>query len=125
MLTRFCEVGLIDDRAYAAAFVAAKHRERGLGTSALRTELRHKGIDDQIVQVAVEVVDEAAERDRAALLIRRRVDAAMAHGVVTARRRLVGLLARRGYSAELSRQVVDEALRDYEADDESVGGWSS
>ena len=31
VLDRLIEVGLIDDRAYAEAFVAAKHRDRALG----------------------------------------------------------------------------------------------
>ena len=121
VLDRFVEVGLIDDRAYAEAFVAAKHRDRALGVTALRTELRRKGVDEVTVDVAVQQVDPDAERDRARALISRRVDAAMGNGVQAARRRLVGLLARRGYSAELSCQVVDEALAEYGA--EQDGGW--
>jgi hypothetical protein len=42
----------------------------------------------------------------------------MGNGVPAARRRLVGLLARRGYSADIARQVVDEALADYGAEDD-------
>lgn len=123
VLDRFVEVGLIDDEAYAAAFVAAKHRDRALGVSALRTELRRKGVDEVIVDAAVQTVDSDAERDRARALISRRVDAAMGSGVPAARRRLVGLLARRGYSAELSSQVVDEALADYGAEQDA--DWSN
>jgi len=122
VLTRFVEVGLIDDEAFAHAFVATKHRERALGTAALRTELRRKGVDEAIVDTAVRSIDEEGERERARALISRRVDAAMGNGVVAARRRLVGLLARRGYSAELSRAVVDEALAEYGAETEGDGG---
>jgi regulatory protein len=123
VLTRFVDVGLIDDEAFAQAFVAAKHRDRALGTAALRTELRRKGVDEVIVETAVRSIDEDGERDRARALISRRVDAAMGNGVVAARRRLVGLLARRGYSAELSRAVVDEALTEYGAENEREDGW--
>jgi regulatory protein len=115
VLSRFVEVGLIDDAAYANSFVAAKHRERALGATALRTELRRKGLDEQVVDAAVRAVDHDAERDRARTLIERRLDAAMANGAPTARRRLVGLLARRGYSVEMACQVVDEALASYDA----------
>ena len=45
VLDRLTEVGLIDDAAYAEAFVASRHRDRGLGRSALRAELRRKGVD--------------------------------------------------------------------------------
>jgi regulatory protein len=122
VLDRFVEVGLIDDEAYAAAFVAAKHRDRALGVTALRTELRRKGVDEITVDAAVRVVDSDAERDRARALIARRVDAAMSNGLPAARRRLVGLLARRGYSAEMSGQVVDEALAHYGAEQDD--GWN-
>jgi regulatory protein len=122
VLDRFVEVGLIDDAAYAQAYVAAKHRERALGVAALRMELRRKGVADQTVDAAVSVLDQDAERERAMALISRRVDAAMAHGPVAARRRLVALLARRGYSAELACQVVDAALAEYGA--ETDDGWS-
>ena len=86
-----------------------------MGATALRTELRRKGIDDDIADAAVQTVDSGAERERAQALIDRRVDAAMGNGIVAARRRLVGLLARRGYSAELACSVVEEALADYGA----------
>jgi regulatory protein len=121
VLDRFVEVGLIDDRAYAEAFVAAKHRDRALGVTALRTELRRKGVDEVTVDAAVQTLDQDAERDRARALISRRVDAAMGNGVQAARRRLIGLLARRGYAADVARQVVDEALAEYGA--EQDGDW--
>jgi regulatory protein len=117
VLDRLTAVGLIDDEAYAAAFVATKHRDRGLGRSALRTELQRKGVDAQTAAAAVTVIDSDAERDRAAALIARRVDSAMAAGPDAARRRLVGLLARRGYSPSLAMAVVDEALTRYSAEE--------
>jgi regulatory protein len=93
VLDRLTAVGLIDDEAYAAAFVATKHRDRGLGRSALRTELQRKGVDAQTAAAAV------------------------AAGPDAARRRLVGLLARRGYSPSLAMAVVDEALTRYSAEE--------
>ena len=117
VLDRFVDVGLIDDQAYAQAYVATKQRDRGLGTTALRTELRRKGIDEEVVAGAVDGIDHEAERSRAKALIERRVDAAMSAGPVAARRRLAGLLARRGYSVDVAVSVVDEALAAYTADE--------
>ena len=117
VLDRFVDVGLIDDQAYAQAYVATKQRDRGLGTTALRTELRRKGIDEEVVAGAVDGIDHEAERSRAKALIERRVDAAMSAGSVAARRRLAGLLARRGYSVDVAVSVVDEALAAYTADE--------
>jgi len=110
VLDRFAEVGLIDDQAYAAAFVAAKHRERALGAAALRTELLRKGVDEETVLNAVQTIDQEAERERARALIDKRLDAALSNGEPAARRRLVALLARRGYSPEVAFSVVNEAL---------------
>jgi regulatory protein len=113
VLDRFTEVGLIDDRAYAEAFVASRHRDRGLGAAALRTELRHKGVDADVAGMAAAPIDAEAERRRAEALIARRVDSAMAGGYQSARRRLVGLLARRGYTVDVATSVVDAALASY------------
>ena len=65
---------------------------------------------------AVQTVDTEAERVRAAALIGKRVDAAMVAGPVAARRRLLGLLDRRGYPAEVAVPVVESALRAYRAE---------
>ena len=121
VLDRLTEVGLIDDAAYAHSFVRVKHRDRALGKAALRSELRKAGIEEEVMAGAVDVVDTEAERTRAAELIDKRVDAAMAAGPVAARRRLLGLLARRGYPPDVAVPVVEKALTMY---DEGRTGWS-
>ncbi len=113
VLDRLTEVGLVDDVAYAQSFVRVKQRDRALGRTALRTELRKLGIDDEVTVVAVDTVDDIAERARAADLVAKRIDAAMAAGPVAARRRLLGLLSRRGYSFEVAVPVVEQALDGY------------
>ncbi len=113
VLDRLTEVGLIDDVAYAQSFVRTKQRDRALGRAALRSELRRLGVEEDVTAQAVDSVDTQAERIRAAELIAKRVDAAMASGVVAAKRRLLGLLARRGYSPEVAIAVVEKALEAY------------
>ncbi len=110
VLDRFTEVGLIDDDAYAGAYVAAKQRERALSRHALGAELRRKGVDEAVVSGALESVDTQAEESRAAELLAKRVAGVSAAGPVAARRRLLALLHRRGYPAEMSIRLVDEAL---------------
>ncbi len=113
VLDRLTEVGLIDDVAYAQSFVRVKHRDRALGRTALRTELRKLGVDEEVMSVAVEPLDAAAERARATELVAKRLDSAMAAGSVAARRRLLGLLSRRGYGFEIAVPVVDGAIERY------------
>ena len=118
VLDRFTEIGLIDDVAYAQSYVRVKHRDRALGRAALRTELRKLGVDEDVMADAVRVVDTDAERTRAAELVDKRIDAAMAAGPVAARRRLLGLLDRRGYPAEVAVPVVESALQSYAVEPE-------
>lgn len=113
VLDRFTEIGLIDDVAYAQSYVRVKHRDRALGRAALRTELRKLGVAEEVMTDAVQVVDTEAERARAAELIDKRIDAAMEAGPIAARRRLLGLLDRRGYPADVAVPVVEAALQAY------------
>lgn len=115
VLDRFALLGLIDDRAYAEAYVRAKHRDRGLGRRGLRAELRRQGVADGDFADAVNEVDDGAERERAAELVGKRIDAAMAAGPVAARRRLLGQLARRGYPPDLAVRVVNDAIERHQA----------
>lgn len=110
VLDRFEQVGLIDDRAYAELYVTAKHRDRALGRHALRAELRRQGVAEDDFADAVAEVDREAEAQRAAELIGKRLASAMAAGPDAARRRLLGLLARRGYPSSLATAVVESAI---------------
>ncbi|MEO7126704.1 MAG: regulatory protein RecX [Nakamurella sp.] len=112
-LNRLVDVGLIDDVSYAEAFVASRHRTRGLGRSALRMELERKGIDRSVADQAVHAIDDDAERSRAAELVAKKLDSAMFAGTDAARRRLLGMLARRGYSSTVAIAVVNDALQGY------------
>jgi SOS response regulatory protein OraA/RecX len=60
-ISRLLELGMLDDRAFATAWVESRDRARPRGKSALRHELALKGIDRETI-VAV-----LAERDRAAV----------------------------------------------------------
>ena len=111
LLDRFEEVGLVDDAAFAQAWVDSRHRGRGLGRRALSHELRRKGIDDDVARDAVASVDEAAERDTARRLVERRADSLANLEPVHAQRRLLGMLARKGYGAGVATEVVRDVLR--------------
>jgi SOS response regulatory protein OraA/RecX len=54
VLGRYTEVGLIDDEAFARAWVQSRHTGRGLARRALAAELRQRGVADETVKDAVE-----------------------------------------------------------------------
>jgi regulatory protein len=110
VLSRFTEVGLIDDRAFAAAWVDSRHAGRGLSRRALAIELRRRGVDGEIVGEAVAVVDAEAEQRAARQLVDRRLAGTRGLEQPVRIRRLAGMLARKGYPPGLAMRVVREAL---------------
>lgn len=112
VLSRFEEVGLIDDAAFAGAWVESRHRSRGLARGALARELRTKGVDSEVISAAVEQLDPEQEESTARRLVDRKL--ASTRGVDPARRmrRLVGMLARKGYGQGLAMRVVRQALEE-------------
>ena len=110
VLDRFEQVGLVDDEAYARTFVRSKQAGRGLARRALSHELRKKGVDDDVVQAALDEVDPEDERARAHELVAKKMRSM--HGLDRAvqTRRLAGMLGRKGYGPEVSRLVINEAL---------------
>lgn len=115
-LDRLTEVGLIDDEAFAQAWVSSRRAGRGLARRALKAELRAKGVDDEVAATAVLAVDDDDERASARRLVERRLGSMSRLDRVTATRRLMGMLARKGYSGGLAAGVVREALDGLEAD---------
>lgn len=110
LLDRFEEVGLVDDAAYAEMLVRTRHQERGLARRALAHELRRKGVDPEVAEQALEQIDDDTELAAARELARRRARATRGLDPVKRRRRLAGMLARKGYSPGVTMRAVAEAL---------------
>ena len=117
VLDRYTEVGLIDDAAFARAWVSSRQSGRGLARRALSAELRAKGVEPEIAAEAVEAVDDDDERETARRLVDRKVGGMRRLDRATATRRLMGMLARKGYSGGLAAAVVRAALDDADAED--------
>jgi regulatory protein len=122
VLERFVEVGLIDDAAFARAWVSSRQAGRGLARRALSAELRAKGVEPEVAAEAVSEVDDDDERVAARRLVERRLGAMRRLDRATATRRLMGMLARKGYNGGLAAAVIREAFdsagTDGVADDE-------
>ena len=110
VLGRFTEVGLIDDAMFASAWVESRHHGRGLGRRALAAELNQRGVDRDDIQAAVAKLSPETELATARALVERRLASTASLPVQVRLRRLVGMLARKGYPAGLAYRVVREAL---------------
>ncbi|NJQ01928.1 recombination regulator RecX [Streptomyces zingiberis] len=117
VLSRFEEVGLIDDTAFAGAWVDSRHHSRGLARRALARELRTRGVDQAVVDEAVGRLDSGQEEETARALVRRKLRATRGLDRDRRIRRLAGMLARRGYPEGLALRVVRGEL---EAEGEDV-----
>lgn len=126
LLDRFEEVGLVDDEAFARAWVEGRQRSRGLARTALAVELRRKGIDDETARTVLAEVDPGDEETAARLLVRKKMRSMGGLEEQVAARRLVGMLARKGYSAGLAHAVVRQELAAAGAElaEESGAEWS-
>jgi regulatory protein len=120
LLDRFEEVGLVDDEAFARAWVQSRQPGRGLARRALAQELRRKGLDEEVAKVALDEVDPDDEVEAARGLVRRRLRTMANLDRGTAVRRLTGMLARKGYPAGVSFRVVREELEALGHDTESL-----
>jgi len=115
VLDRFEEVDLVDDAEFARQWVTTRHAGRGLARRALAYELRHRGVADQAVREAVDLLDPGSELATARELVRRRLAAGADEDPQRRIRRLAGLLARKGYGAGVAHRVIREVLGEHEA----------
>lgn len=112
VLDRMTEVGLVDDEAFAQMLVRSLQTGRGLAKRALARELRTRGIDDELAQEALDSIPDALERDRARELVDKKLRAMPGLGIEVQTRRLAGMLARKGYSPNLTYAVIRDAIAD-------------
>ncbi|MFI1166349.1 recombination regulator RecX [Streptomyces sp. NPDC020801] len=112
VLSRFEEVGLIDDSAFADAWVESRHHGRGLARRALARELRTKGVDAALIDEAVGRLDADREEATARELVARKLRSTRGLDRDKRLRRLAGMLARKGYSEGLALRVVRQALEE-------------
>ena len=122
LLDKFEAAKLIDDAEYAQSFVAQKSRTKKLSRAALRRELAERGVRGEEAENALAQRTDEQEREDAAELVRKKLRPGMdlsdraEKDRVT--RRLLGMLARRGYSSSVSMSVIREELAAYGAEDE-------
>jgi regulatory protein len=117
VLDRLSQVGLVNDTTYAQAYVRTGVGVRRRGTRNLKAELRGRGVAPEIIELAAAEVDEDDERATALALARRRAQSLARLAPEVRRRRLTGLLLRRGFSGSLVTEVLAQVLSEPAFDD--------
>ena len=110
VLDRLAAVGLVDDADFAEQWVHSRRVNAGKGKRALAAELRTKGVDNDVITAVLSGIDAGAERDRAEKLVRAKLRRENVDDDVRVTRRLVAMLARRGYIQTMAYDVVSTEL---------------
>jgi regulatory protein len=111
VLDRLASVGLIDDAEFAEQWVQSRRSSAGKGKRALAAELHTKGVDNDVITTVLAGIDAGSERERAEQLVRAKLRRENLDGDQTrVARRLVAMLARRGYDQTMAYNVVSVQL---------------
>lgn len=115
VIERLTKAGLLNDTEYGRELIRQTRAARPAGERLLRAKLGQHGLDrmliDQLVAQAMADAPDPMDDPDVDRLVERKA-AAMGHlDSATQARRLFGLLARRGFSAEDARRIVDRHVR--------------
>lgn len=110
VLDRFTEAQLIDDAAFARAFVNSRIAVSGKSKSVIARELKQKGVSAQDAEQALSSIDAELEDQTAYNVAKKRYQQLSTLEPEVRRRRLMGFLMRRGFSSQLTARI----LRDLE-----------
>lgn len=94
-----------------------RHTERGLVGPALRQELQRKQLPPQIIAQAMEEVTTESAYQTAQYLVEKKLRTLKNHPRDVQYRRLLGMLARKGYSGNIANQAISTALKTLEEHD--------
>ncbi len=110
VLARFTDAGLVDDAAFARAWVESRHHSRGLSRRSLSAELRQRGVGSDDITEAVDALDPEQEVATARRLVEQKMARTRGQPTEARARRAAGALARKGYPPGLAFRLVKEAL---------------
>jgi regulatory protein len=108
VLDRFTEAQLIDDAVFTAAYVRTR-LENGRSVSAIRSELRRKGVSQELIRLNLSEVDSEQEQQIANKLAANRYQRMIKLDEEIRKRRLLGFLQRRGFSQAIAYRAITNA----------------
>jgi regulatory protein len=110
LLVRFTDAGLIDDAAFARAWVESRHYSRGLSRGSLSAELRRRGVDTEEIREAVDTLDPEQEVATARRLVEQKMASTRGQPPEARARRAASMLARKGYPPGLVFRLIKEVM---------------
>lgn len=111
-IQRLVDAGYLNDRRLAEEVVRIERERKGKGRSAIVAELKRRGIEADDCDEALAELDSDDELDRARDLVLKKLSSLRNVDDETAKRRLYGALARRGFGGDVVRAAVAEGMVD-------------
>jgi regulatory protein len=108
VLDRFEEIGTVDDVAFAELLIRSRCNTKRVSRSVLRQQLGQKGVDQDIIEGALMVITDDDELRMATELVERKARAMSRLEPEVRKRRLFGLLARKGYNTSIALRVIND-----------------
>ncbi len=109
---RLKEMGLLDDASFARYWVENRASFSPRSRQLLSAELRHKGVDTEIIREVVSSADESEDAYRAA---QKKVKTLHGYDYQTFRRKLMSYLQRRGFGYGITKEVTERLWHELQA----------
>jgi len=111
VLERLREGSLVNDREFAQIWIENRREFHPRGKRALRSELYRKGISDQIIEEALQDIN---EEELALKLARKKIRKLKNLDKSTFQEKMYGFLSRRGFHYSLSKEVINHLWNELE-----------
>ena len=112
VLAYLCEAGYINDLEFASRW-ANSRISKGMGSRRIQMELRHKGVNHDQIENALENLGDDAQFE-AALISARKAARGKNLGLAPDRQKVFAALARRGFDFSLARRAVEHLRSELE-----------
>lgn len=116
LITEFELKGILDDERFAAAWIDSRAMHNQKGERLLRLELLNKGVSDGTINKVIDDKKESGfdERLQARELVQKKLKGFSRLPSDSVKRRLYGLLKRRGFKTDTIYEVVRESCGEIE-----------
>ncbi|MDG5786233.1 recombination regulator RecX [Evansella sp. AB-P1] len=120
LIDRLKDLNLLDDQAFAEAFVRTKKNTQKKGPLLIEQELYEKGISQQQIDKAILEYPEEEQLDNAIKAITKKQSSYKLEGQKQRKQKLYQFLVQRGFTSSIINKAIDELQQE---DDDGAGEW--
>ncbi len=111
VLTQLIQNKFIDDRRYAAAYIREKSKLNGWGVYKIKNGLKLKGIDSNIINDELQILDKKSLEDRLELIIQKRIGSIKESDPYKLKAKLVRYALGLGYEYDSVISIIEKNIK--------------